>query len=284
MKKLFFILSLWLIGGQIKAQIVPPMAGQVINTKIVDPTHLQIRFRSNAGFTFASIEAGDIYAVKSGPNIVRYFISSTSTAGFHPSFDGTIAITPLDGYSGDIPTATPTASGYIYRPIGGIAPLEYLNQDYSNWAMVNWNLQSLSDSIGAGGGLETLYYGNVPLTNGDTISVDGRPYKVYTALLSQGGTGNPTAIVFENTLGATITWDRATSGNYRGYLSSGVLTLGKVYATANIGDPTSASPGYFAFLDGNFSGPSMVYLRYQDITGNPIDNFDYMSIEIRVYP
>jgi len=35
--------------------------------------------------------------------------------------------------------------------------------------------------------------------------VDSRPYKVYTALLTQSGTSDPTSVVLENTLGVTPT-------------------------------------------------------------------------------
>ena len=38
------------------------------------------------------------------------------------------------------------------------------------------------------------------------IIEDPRPYKVYTALLSQSGTNAPTAIVLENTLGVDVSF------------------------------------------------------------------------------
>lgn len=41
-----------------------------------------------------------------------------------------------------------------------------------------------------------------------------RPYKVYTALLSQFGANPPTAEILENTLGFTPVWTRFNAGNY----------------------------------------------------------------------
>ena len=52
----------------------------------------------------------------------------------------------------------------------------------------------------------------------NTIS-DSRPYKVYTALLTQSGTNAPVATVLENTLGGTVVWARSTVGVY--YATSG---------------------------------------------------------------
>jgi hypothetical protein len=53
----------------------------------------------------------------------------------------------------------------------------------------------------------------------------GRPYKVYTALLSQSGTNAPIATVLENTIG-NIVWSRNSNGVYFGTLS-GAFTVDK---------------------------------------------------------
>jgi len=58
-----------------------------------------------------------------------------------------------------------------------------------------------------------------------TAFVQGiRPYKVYTALLSQTGTNAPTAIVLENTLGGTPVWTRTSAGSYVGTLAGAFVT------------------------------------------------------------
>ena len=40
------------------------------------------------------------------------------------------------------------------------------------------------------------------------------PYKVYTAKITQTGTGNPTVTVLQNTLGSDLVWTRSNSGFY----------------------------------------------------------------------
>jgi len=57
-----------------------------------------------------------------------------------------------------------------------------------------------------------------------------KPYKVYTALLSQTGTNAPTATVLENTLGGTIVWTRNSTGLYTGTLA-GVFTANKTWTS-----------------------------------------------------
>jgi hypothetical protein len=63
-------------------------------------------------------------------------------------------------------------------------------------------------------------------TNANTVipiisNVDPRPYKVYTALLTQSGTNAPVATVLENTLGGEVVWSRSGSGDYYGNLTNG---------------------------------------------------------------
>lgn len=60
------------------------------------------------------------------------------------------------------------------------------------------------------------------VTINDDLIVTGtnniRPYKVYTASLSQNGTSAPTATVHQNTLSGSITWSRISIGHYRATL------------------------------------------------------------------
>ena len=101
-----------------------------------------------------------------------------------------------------------------------------------------------------------------------------RPYKVYTALLSQSGTDAPVATVLENTLGENITFSYIYTGGYR-IISTTLLDLDKIYATIqNTGDTN-----FEIFYDGvnNF----LIQTYYE---GSPIDELLYYTpIEIRVY-
>ena len=65
------------------------------------------------------------------------------------------------------------------------------------------NLQKVVTNL-----LETIGFVNDALP-------DSRPYKVYSALLSQTGTSAPTAVVLENTLGGTPVFSYVGDGEYR---------------------------------------------------------------------
>lgn len=70
------------------------------------------------------------------------------------------------------------------------------------------------------------------------LSSIARPYKVYTALISQSGTSAPTAIVLENTLGATVTFGYSSVGFFTATTSGAVLTTDKTFVTLGIGNST----------------------------------------------
>lgn len=97
-----------------------------------------------------------------------------------------------------------------------------------------------------------------------------RPYKVYTALLTQVGTDAPTAIVLENTIGA-IVWSRSVIGGYFATLS-GAFTTNKTSVLITNGSTNST------YIHGAQVSTSNVNV----IT--PADGqIDKATIEIRVY-
>ena len=106
---------------------------------------------------------------------------------------------------------------------------------------------------------------------------DPRPYKVYTALLSQLGTNAPVATVLENTLG-DIVWSYEGVGVYRGALINLFENPNKVYHnishTYDIKNKYSiyydAEPDYIAVMTG-----------FSDSLSN--NKLDFTPIEIRVY-
>ena len=64
-------------------------------------------------------------------------------------------------------------------------------------------------------------------SNGDQKQFDmsnfsSTTYKVYTALLTQTGTNDPTEIILDNTIGSII-WTRITDGNYLGTLTGAFI-------------------------------------------------------------
>lgn len=107
--------------------------------------------------------------------------------------------------------------------------------------------------------------------------VDSRPYKVYTALLSQTGTNAPTATVLENTLGGTVFWSREAAGFYNATLA-GVFTLNKTTVLITQGNGQAIYSGY------GDASTNYVNLLGSSFSGMQIDNLlDRTTVEIRVY-
>jgi len=107
-----------------------------------------------------------------------------------------------------------------------------------------------------------------------------KPYKVYTALLSQSGTSAPTATVLENTLGGTVVWTRSNTGQYVGTLT-GAFTDQKTIIFVNRSNPSATA------FDTNMAAN---VININTIGYTTFSNSAYVdgqtnsaSIEIRVY-
>lgn len=109
-----------------------------------------------------------------------------------------------------------------------------------------------------------------------TPSEDSRPYKVYTATISQLGTANPVAIIKENTFSGDIVWTRVGVGAYEGVLTSIFLTDNTPYL--------SISSNYELALNSiEYMDSDTVFINTGTFDGTSNDSFNYISIEIRVY-
>ena len=110
----------------------------------------------------------------------------------------------------------------------------------------------------------------------------GRPYKVYTALLSQSGTNAPTATVLENTLGGTVVWTRNSTGNYYGTLNGAFPIYDKI-ALFQGGDMWGTLP--LKIIRVQYLNSNTIQIFTQQATdGALVDNsLANTSIEIRVY-
>ncbi len=119
------------------------------------------------------------------------------------------------------------------------------------------------------------------------------PYLVYTALLTQENTDNPTATVLENTLGGAVVWTRTVAGSYVATLT-GAFTENKTvivpFGTSGIvnlmiGSDNPSSFGYSLFR----SDANTIGLSVFDDTYSPVELAPLMAgsaniyIEIRVY-
>jgi hypothetical protein len=105
---------------------------------------------------------------------------------------------------------------------------------------------------------------------------DSRPYKSYTAILTQEGTQNPVPTILENTLG-DIVWERISVGVYRGTLE-GVITEENTVVFITNGSMYSAVE-LFAFPE-----PGYVHIEALE---NGLESDGWLwrtSIDIRVYP
>lgn len=125
--------------------------------------------------------------------------------------------------------------------------------------------------------------GNLIVTGTNNI----KPYKVYVAgyLQQSNPTADPLCEVFENTLGATITWTRQSTGVYIATASSPVFTAFKtVVFTTVAGGAGFTWP--VQFLAGRQSN-TQVFLGVvlTDSTATYVDGrLAGSPIEIRVYP
>ena len=114
-------------------------------------------------------------------------------------------------------------------------------------------------------------------TWGQVQAVAARPYKVYTALLSQTGTDAPIATVLENTLGGTLVWARSSAGIYSGSLLN-AFNLSKTFLS--VLDIGANSNSRTACVVSNISS----ILLATSVSGTGTDSLlNRTSIEIRVF-
>jgi hypothetical protein len=105
-------------------------------------------------------------------------------------------------------------------------------------------------------------------------------YKVYIALLTQGGTTAPTAVELQNTLG-DVTWHYDGPGGYHAELNGGNFPE----TTYMLIGPPTWDGGNFYFIGGTDVGGSSLFLGSIYIpTGVPSNGAMFnTTIEIRVY-
>ena len=101
-----------------------------------------------------------------------------------------------------------------------------------------------------------------------------RPYKVYTALLTQSGTDAPTVVELENTLG-NIVWSRTDVGAYQGFLV-GAYVNDKTFVICN-----HNAKSYFVEI--NRANSDLIIVKTIGIAGYEDDVLGNTPIEIRVY-
>jgi len=110
-----------------------------------------------------------------------------------------------------------------------------------------------------------------------------KPYKVYTAIITQTGTDAPTAVVLQNTLGITPTLTRFATGNYR-ITASNTFTANKTFCI--VGQEANSGTG-MNYIWASDSNDDEVLLQTYDGAGLGAaltdDKMDRLAVEIRVY-
>jgi hypothetical protein len=113
----------------------------------------------------------------------------------------------------------------------------------------------------------------------------GASYKVYTALITQDGTGDPTAIVLENTLGFTPTFGRTTNGTYNVINPTGNFNYLKTFTTIGGAIRQGAGPYDHSFntIQGMTGDANTIpfYSTYNDTATDGI--LTNTPFEIRIY-
>jgi hypothetical protein len=120
---------------------------------------------------------------------------------------------------------------------------------------------------------------------GNTVWQDAKPYKVYTALLTQSSNNAPVATVLENTLGGVPVWSRSSQGVYKATLANAFPENKTFLTLTNPGD----EEGFGTYQIGlSKDTSSTISLEVSSAgSGEELGTLGAVlpiSIEIRVYP
>ena len=146
-----------------------------------------------------------------------------------------------------------------------------------------------------GGGVQTISGDSVDNTDPlNPILNDPRPYKVYTALLSQSGTDAPVATVLENTLGYDIVWSRLNAGGYTATATEfAIEDFNKFYCNIGNKPPSGASTDISSYIveastlplgsPSSFEVYTKTILNSTGVVTRGDNILEFTPIEIRVY-
>lgn len=142
---------------------------------------------------------------------------------------------------------------------------------------------TIDDIVGANQ-MQILYNNNSQAINFPSSSgtLALQKYTVYTALLSQVGTADPTAIVLENTTGQTIAWSYGATGYYTGTYSS---TFDPQKTVVLIGS-ASMITGQGVLINGGIAtNNSLIQITTKSLSNVNLNGvLGKTAIEIRIYP
>jgi len=109
-----------------------------------------------------------------------------------------------------------------------------------------------------------------------------KPYKVYTAILTQTGTSAPVATVLQNTTNTTITWTRGATGDYSATPSiGGFFTANKTAVFVNRGSTSTNNDVSTGWVWSSASNVRILTYNNGVLTDSCLSDG---TVEIRVYP
>jgi hypothetical protein len=174
----------------------------------------------------------------------------------------------------------------IYKGIDSIGRKEIRRiKSTDNSVTITQNTTDIDLSVAVPNGTETKIVAGTDITvtgqgtvgNPYMVTSTARPYKVYTALLTQSGTNAPVATVLgDNTIG-NIVWSRQAAGEYYGTLAGAFTNPTLVFITPSTG-------GAPALISVAKLTNSVVSLMCEDLNGGNGDGRLLSTpMEIRVY-
>ena len=193
-----------------------------------------------------------------------------------------------------IKTANPVKTinfGYFNEDIGVIQAITSANNTpwnislnpFGGRVLINKTNDDLTNQLQVAGTISAS-----PATTANQVPTWGqvqaaaRPYKVYTALLSQTGTNAPTATVLENTLGGTVVWSRLSTGTYVGTLA-GAFAVNKTICFHQRSSDLASSSAFDYSMSSAQASTNTVDLK-STLAGGLADGLIIRSsVEIRVY-
>ena len=113
----------------------------------------------------------------------------------------------------------------------------------------------------------------------DSVVQAGLGYTVYTALMTQTGTGAPVATILKNNTTATYTWSRTGVGAYEVQTDINIFDTSDTVVFGNIGE--NVKPDYFRWRVANVN---LIEVTTYDENAALTDGiFQNGSFEIRIY-
>lgn len=254
------------------------------------------------GVTTATL--GTVQYLPSGTigKLSKWVESGVQGDSFFTETSNQISLPAGVGFSvgGNTFSVPPSPTQGVFNILGSDAQfLTFSTQSYIYNSSSLFRLLSVSDIDFVAGGSQRLHISSITGKSAFTSTVTAspaildtelatlgqakavaRPYKVYTALLSQAGTSAPTATVLENTLGGTVVWTRSNTGQYVGTLT-GAFTDQKTIIFVNRSNPAATA------FDTNMAAN---VININTVGYTTFSNSAYVdgqtnsaSIEIRVY-